>query len=702
MSRLVRGGRGLLRPVTGMAMLCLMLAGFAAAEEGMWTFDNPPLQAIQEKYGVTLSREWLDHLRMASVRFNDGGSGSFVSPTGLVLTNHHVAMGQLQKLSSAEKDYASLGFYAATPAEEIPCPDLELNVLVSLENVTDAVLTAVKPGMTSQQALEARQAECARLEKDSLARTGLRSDVVSLYQGGEYWLYRYKKYTEVKLVFAPDNAAAFFGGDLDNFTFPRHDLDMALFRVYENGQPVKPDHYLKWNTAGAPDGAPVFVSGHPGRTNRLMTVAQLEYQRDHVYPSRLELINRMREVLGRYAARGREQRRQAGGMIKGLENSFKAMTGEYQGLLDKTLMEQKRRDEEAFRRKVEENPEWQKEFGNAWAVLAGSCLKARERLALSQAFKERGPRLPAMALSIVQYVTEVKKPDGERLEGYHDSQLASLKFRLLSPAPIYPEMEEFFLAELLAYRLEKLGPGHSYLQAMLAGRTPAEAAKELAGGTRLMDPAFRRSLLEGGEEAVRSSTDPFIQMARRMDPVAREFTTWWEENVESVESAAEEKLAKARFAVYGKTVYPDANFTLRLTYGSVAGYPMNGTVAPAKTTFHGLYDRAAGFDYKDPFAPSPRLMERKDKLNLATPLNFVASLDIIGGNSGSPVVDKDGALVGLIFDGNIESLVGRFVYYQENNRAVAVHAAAMIEALRVLYDAGALAGEIEGKQAAGK
>jgi len=689
-------------PAAALVVLGALLAGFAAAEEGMWTFDNPPLRAIQEKYGVALSQEWLDHLRVASVRFNDGGSGSFVSPTGLVLTNHHVAMGQLQKLSSAEKDYVSLGFYAATPAEEIPCPDLELNVLVSMENVTAAVMAAVKAGMTSQQALEARQAECARLEKDSLAKSGLRSDVVSLYQGGEYWLYRYKKYTEVKLVFAPDNAAAFFGGDLDNFTFPRHDLDMAIFRVYENGRPVRPEHYLKWNSAGAPDGAPVFVSGHPGRTNRLMTVAQLEYQRDWVYPARLELINCMREALGRYAARGREQRRQAGGMIKGLENSFKAMTGEYQGLLDKALIERKRRDEEAFRRQVAENPEWRKEYGDAWDAVAASCLKARERLVLSQVFRERASRLPAMALQLVQYVAEVKKPAGERLEGFHDSQLASLKFRLLSPAPVYPEMEEFFLAELLAFRLEKLGPDNPYVKAVLGGRTPAEVAREVVGGTRLADPAFRKSLLEGGEEAVRTSTDPFIQMARQIDPIARELNTWWEENVESVESAAEEKLAKARFAVYGKTVYPDATFTLRLSYGSVSGYPMNGTVAPAKTTYFGLYDRAAGFDYKDPFTPSPCLIERKDRLNLATPLNFVCGCDIIGGNSGSPVVDADGRLVGLIFDGNIESLVGRFVFNPENNRAVAVHAAAMMEALRVLYDAGALADEIEGTPAGGK
>lgn len=679
------------------ALLACGLASLAAAEEGMWTFDNPPVKQLQQKYNFTPTQEWLDHLRLSSVRFNDGGSGSFVSATGLVLTNHHVALGQLQKVSSPQKDYVADGFLARTPEEELKCPDLELNVLVSMENVTDRVLAAVKPGMSEKQANDARKAAIAAIEKESMEKTGLRSDVVTLYHGGEYWLYRYKKYTDVRLVFAPEQQTAFYGGDPDNFTYPRYDLDMALFRVYEDGKPVKPQHYLKWNPEGAKDGELVFVSGHPGSTNRLYTLAQLETLRDLSYPMRLEGIERRLGVARAYAARGKEQARQAAGLIFGLENSKKALSGEYKGLKDPQLMQIKAQQEKELRDKVAANPEWQKAYGDAWQAIEKAQASFRERAKEYSYRRLSGYRLPGVALSIVQLVAEVKKPDGERLDGFHESQLPSLKFRLFSPAPIYPEFEEVLLADGLREALEKLGPEDPFVKAALAGKTPEQVAHEAITGTKLADPDFRKQLVEGGEEAVAKSQDPLIALARRVDPILRQERKWYEDTIESVVRTAGEKIGKARFAIYGKDTYPDATFTLRLTYGTVTGYPYNGTIAPSKTTFYGLYDRAASFDYKPPFHLPQRWLDRKDALNLATPLNFVSTCDIIGGNSGSPVVNRQGEIVGLIFDGNIESLVGRFVFDITANRAVAVHTAGMTEALKKVYDAEFLVKELLGQ-----
>ena len=667
------------------------------ADEGMWTFDNPPVKQLKEKYNFTPTQQWLDHIRLSSVRFNDGGSGSFVSPNGLVITNHHVALGQLQKASTAQKNYVKDGFYAKTQAEELKAADLELNVLISMENVTNRIQGAVKPGMTDKQALDARKAEQAKVEKESVDKTGLRSDVVSLYAGGEYWLYRYKKYTDVRIVFAPEQQAAFFGGDPDNFTFPRYDLDFALFRAYENGRPVQSKEYLKWNPKGAAEGDLVFVSGHPGSTERGLTLSQLETDRDVLYPMRLDRYKRQLQALRAYAARGPEQARQAADMIFGFENSLKAVEGEYKGM-DKALFDKKAKEESELRAKVNANPGWRREYGNAWDEIAMVTKRQRELVKMQQYRTiSSASELAGLAREIVVYVAEIKKPDAERLDGYHDSQLEELKFYLFSPAPIYPEFEEALLTFSLQTSRDQLGPDDSWVKAILDGKTPTQVASEAIRGTKLTDPAFRKMLVEGGQAAVEASKDPLIVLARKAEPFFREMHKQYEENVESALTAAEEKIAKARFAIYGKSVYPDATFTLRLAYGTVKGYPMNGTVAPSKTTLYGLFDRSASFDNKPPFNLMPRFIERKEKLNLSTPLDFVSTADIIGGNSGSPVIDRNGEFVGIIFDGNIESLTGNFVYLEETNRAVAVESAAIIEALRKLYDAPALAAELEGK-----
>ncbi len=678
--------------VAGLAFL----ASFAVADEGMWTFDNPPTRLLQERYGFTPTPGWLEHVRLASVRFMDGGSGSFVSPHGLVMTNHHVAVGQLQKVSTPERDYVATGFYAATPEQELKCPDLEVNVLVSMEDVTPCVRAAVTKGMSPEQALEARRAAIAAIEKESLEKTGLRSDVISLYHGGEYWLYRYKKYTDVRLVFAPERQVAYFGGDFDNFTYPRYDLDVAFFRVYEDGKPVHSEHYFKWNAKGASDGELVFVSGNPGSTDRLYTYDQLLFQRDYQYPMLLDYINKRIAILREYAKRGPEQERRALVQIFGLENSKKALTGEYQGLLDTKMMARRKKAEDEFRALVASKPEWKKAYGDAWdtvsKVIKKQAPKAKER------FYGRimGSRLAGFASTLVFYSIEIKKPDGQRLPGYHDSELEELKFRLLSPAPIYHDLEEANLGGALALSLEQLGPDHPFIKTVLNGRKPQEVAAELIQGTKLADVAFRKSLLEGGESAVQACSDPLIVLTRKLEPMMRADIEWSKKHVESVLTPATEKIAQARFAVYGKSAYPDATFTLRLSYGAVKSYPMNGTKAPYKTTLYGLYDRALSFDREKDFDLPERFWERKDRLDLSTPVNFVSTCDIIGGNSGSPVINAKAEVVGLIFDGNIESLVGRFVYDDEANRAVAVHTGYISEALRKLYDAGTLADEIEG------
>ncbi len=624
-----------------------------------------------------------------------GGSGSFVSPNGLVITNHHVALGQVQKLSSKEKNYVAEGFFAHTLEEELKCPDLELNVLVSMEDVTAKVLGAVKPTMSPKEALDARKAATAQITKESMEKTGLRSDIVTFYQGSEFWLYRYKKYTDVRLVMVPEQQIAFYGGDPDNFTYPRYDLDMAFFRAYEDGKPVNSQDYLKWNSSGANEGDLVFVSGHPGSTNRSQTYAQTEFQRDFTYPTRIRSYQRMVELLRKYSSLGPEQARQAAGQIFGIENGLKAMSGEYEGLREKNLMATKFAEEKDLRDKINANPEWKKAYAWAWDSVSAAIERSKTTFQQSGSRNIRG-RLYGIASQLVLYAKEIKKPNGERLAPYQDANLAGTKFRLFSRAPIYSELEELQLADGLREGLEQLGPNDPFLKAVLGDKTPEIAAKELIGGTKLADPEIRKALFDGGEAAIDASSDPMIFLAKKVAPIVQEARQWNEKNVTAVISSADEAIGKARFAVYGKRTYPDATFTLRLSPGVVRGYPMNGTLAPPKTTLYGLYDRSISFKGTRGFELPKRFVEGESKLKLSTPLNFVSTCDIIGGNSGSPVINRNGEFVGLVFDGNIESLPGRFLYSEEKNRAVSVHPAAIIECLRKLYDANSLADELEG------
>jgi hypothetical protein len=678
------------------AMCCLLTSAFAARlDEGMWTFDNIPLKLLKEKYGFTPTKEWLDHVRMSSVRFNDGGSGSFVSANGLVMTNHHVARGQLQKLSTKERDIIANGYYARTQAEELKFTDVELNVLMSMEEVTARVLGAGKPDMKPADIVKAQRAEIAAIEKESTDKTGLRSDVVELYRGGEYWLYRYKRYTDVRLVYAPESQIAFYGGDPDNFTYPRFDLDITLVRVYENDKPVKTEHYLKWNNAGAVEDELVFVSGHPGSTNRLNTYAQFEFNRDHFYPARLKRFQKIIDIYRSYTARGKEEERRAISEIFSLENAKKASTGEYNGLLDKAIAEKARKAEEDLRAKVAANPEWQKLYGGAWANVETTI--AKEKMMLNNAIVTSLVGIPktlGKAFGLLQYAANAAKPAAEQMP---TTQLEGLKAQTLSAAPVYPDMDEALFAGLLGYALSELGADHPIVKTILAGRTPEKAAKDLVSGTKLADAATRKTLWDGKNKTIDASQDSMLVLARKLDPLIKAMNATFAQEVTSQRTPALQQIARARFAVYGKNAYPDATFTLRLSFGTVKGYPMNGTIAPYKTTMYGLYDRALSFDNKGDFALPQRFWERKGKVNLATPVNFVTTCDIIGGNSGSPLVNKNGEVVGLIFDSNIEALCGRFVVNEVAGRSVCVHPAFITESLRTVYDAPTLADELEGK-----
>jgi Peptidase S46 len=673
---------------------------FMLADEGMWTFDNPPRKQWKEQYNFQPTDVWLEHVRLASVRLNDGGSGSFVSPEGLLMTNQHVASGQLQKISTKDRDYTKAGFYARTRGEELRSPDLEINVLTSYEDVTRRVQSAVKSGATDKEANEQRKAEAAAIEKESTDKTGLRSEVVPLYSGGEYWLYRFNKYTDIRLVFAPEEQIAFFGGDYDNFTYPRYDLDVAFFRVYENGRPLKTPHYFKWSANGAADGEFVLAPGNPGSTNRLLTVAQLQYQRDVGNPLQLQVWTSRRDALVRFGQNDSEAARQVNESRRSLDNSIKRLLGQQEGLMNPRMMAKKEAEEKALRDEIVRRPVLQTNYGSAWDQIA-TAYRSLPQFAKRTAFTTISPsRLGQIASTLVRYSEEIRKPNSQRYEEFRDSKLESLKFNLFSPAPIYPEMEEAILAAWLEEAQKALGTEDPFIRMTLEGFPPAALAKSVVGATKLADVTMRKTLFEGGAEPIARSGDPLIQLARRIEPIIRELRAWNEEHIQSVETGAGEKIAAARFAVYGKNVYPDATFSLRISFGRVLGYEEDTTLVPYKTTFHGLYDRARSFDQKPPYDLPKRYREGQPKIDLDTPLNFVYTADTIGGTSGSPIINRHAEIVGLNFDSNIQKLPNRYWYVDETEggRAIGVHSAAIIEALKKIYGAGALVMELTGRR----
>jgi len=684
-------------------LVSVLLAPASKADEGMWLFNNPPLKVLQDKYHFQPTPAWLEHVQKSSVRIGNIGSGSFVSPDGLVMTNHHVGADCLAKMSTKDKNFLETGFEAKTNADEPKCADLELNVLMSTEDVTGRVEGAVKPGMDSASAEKARRAEINSIEKESHDKTGLRSDVVTLYNGGEYHLYRYKRYTDVRLVFAPQKSIAFFGGDPDNFEYPRYDLDICFFRAYENDKPAHTSDYLRWSEAGPSEGDLIFVSGHPGRTERLDTVAHIEYQRDVSVPSVLNLLRRREVLLKNFSDRSVENARRAEDDLFSIQNSRKALLGILAGLQDPAIISKKRDAEKELRDAVSKNPKLSEEYGKAWDDVAATLktlVKIRDEYNLfgsgrPQAFNSD---LFDIAIKLVRLAEESSKPNADRLREYSEAGLDSLKLGLFSDAPIYDDLETATLGDSLGMMVEVLGENNQTVQKVLAGKSPRERAAALVHGTTLKDVAVRKRLADSGLKAIQESTDPMIQLARMIDPESRRIRQAFEQQVDEPQRQAYSKIAKARFAVYGSSIYPDATFTLRLAFGEAKGYTEAGERIPWTTTLGGTYAHAAEHGNQYPFELPKIWNERKAQINLSTPFNFVSTADIIGGNSGSPVINRQGEVVGIIFDGNIESLIWDYIYTDEQARAVAVQSAGILEALRKIYQANGLVSELTGKK----
>ena len=688
--------------------LTLIFTLTAFADEGMWLYNEPPVALLKQRYNFDATQDWLGHLQKSSVRFNSGGSGSFVSADGLLITNQHVGADALQKVSSKEHDFVKTGFQAHSLAEEMKCVDLELNVLQSIEDVTARVNAAVPKGATPEAAFAARRKVIAEIEKESQDKTGLRSNVITLWKGGAYHLYRFKRYTDVRLVFAPEQQAAFFGGDPDNFEFPRQDLDICVLRAYENDKPAQVKDYLKVSLAGPAEGDLVFVSGHPGHTNRELTVAELTALRDHDLPLSLDLLKRREVLYSSWSARSIENARRINRELFGVQNSRKALDGRLAGLLDPELFAAKVNEEEAFLKKMEWNVPILSGKESAEKVSISAAAAAYSRIAkATQVLEAQSVRSNllegaqgigctsfSIARTLLRAGDERPKPNGDRLSEFSDSNKASLELSLFSPKPIYEDLEILKLTDSLTYLANELGADDPLVKKVLAGKSPHERAAELINGTKVRDVAFRKQLYEGGAAAVKAANDPMIELARLVDADSRALRKVSEAQGEVIEEA-HAAIEQARHAEEGAQSYPDATFTLRLAFGTVKGYEENGAEVKPFTTFASLYAKAKAANDQPPFNLAPAWKEAESKLNPDTPLNFVSTCDIIGGNSGSPVVNRAGEFVGIIFDGNLQSLPWDEVYSDKQGRATSVDSAAILEALGKVYGMGALVEELK-------
>ena len=669
------------------AAVALSTAALAAqADEGMWTFNAFPKGRVEAAYGVKITDSWLDHVRLSSARLAQGCSASFVSKDGLVMTNHHCVEACLEQLSTGERNYIATGFYARSGADEVKCPVLEVNQLVGITDVT-ARMKKATAGLEGQKFSDAQKAETGKIEQECQTSPALRCNVVSLYHGGIYDLYQYRRYQDVRMVFAPEFAIAFFGGDPDNFMFPRYDLDVSFVRVYDDGKPLRAEHFLRFNPAGPKDGQLVFVSGNPGGTSRQLTAAELEYQRDVALPERVARLSELRGALVEFQNRGAEQKRISQGLLFGVENSLKALKGRRAALVDRDFFASKVAAEANFKKKLSQDAKDGPAALKAFASIADAeDLYRNVRFEVAYVSGSAGfmTDLFAFARTLLRGAEERGKPNEVRLEEFQEAQLPAVTQRLFSTAPIYPEFEIFKFTWSLTKLREELGPDHPFVRKVLGAESPADVAARLVRGTKLGDVELRKKLWAGGKAAVDASDDPMVAFARLVDPDSRAVRKMYEGDIESVLKKGSEAIAQARFALEGTSNYPDATFTLRLSYGTVKGWTEGKKEIAPFTTLAGAFERHTG---RDPFALPKSWLEAKGKLDLATRFDFAATTDIIGGNSGSPVVNLDGEVVGLVFDGNIWSLGGDYGFDPKLNRTVAVDTSAIAEALRQIYGA---------------
>lgn len=683
-----------MKTLTGLlasAAVCLCSTA-ANADEGMWTFDNFPIAKVNQEYGTHIDQAWLDHIRGAAVRLSSGCSASVVTGQALVLTNNHCVAECAQDLSDSAHDYFTHGYIANGREEERKCAGMQAEILTSITDVTPQVQASGK-GLTGDALVKARTAATSNIESSACGNDPkFRCQVVDLYHGGQFKLYKYRKYSDVRLVFSPGFQTAFFGGDPDNFNFPRYDLDSAFVRLYENGAPVATPDHLKWDPSTPTAGEPVFVAGNPGGTDRQLTVPQLETQRDLQLPLTIAQYSELRGRLIRFSEESAENKRIAQDLLFGLENSYKVYFGRLFALNGSDIIAKKQADEAALRAKAA-SLDLGPDFGDPWATIA-KAQSSLSALYLPYRFVERGAAGSDMftyARSLVRAAAERQKPSAERLPGYADSQLPLLEKQVLDPKPVEPALEQQLFEFWLSKAREYLTADNPYTKLLLGNDSPEHLSSVLAS-SKVGDAAYRKQLWDGGWAAIEASDDPLIKYMVRIDPEARKLRTEWDNQVDGPIASASEKIAKARFAAYGDTIYPDATFTLRLSYGKIEGWTYNGVTVPPFTYFGGLYERATG---NPPFDIDQRWIDSKSVLNPKTVFDISASVDIIGGNSGSPLIDANGHVIGAIFDGNIHSLGGDYGYDPTINRGVAVSAAAVSEALRKVYHANALADELD-------
>ncbi len=667
------------------------------ADEGMWTFDNLPRDAMKAKYGFNPDQAWVDRVMHASVNLG-GCSASMISPEGLVLTNHHCVAGCLQQISSAKKNYLQDGFLARKREEELQCPATEVSRLEQITDMTKEMSTATK-GLVGEAYKNAQNAMSAKLAADCVGdkKDTVRCNVVTLYQGGQYHLYRYHRFSDVRLVWAPEDAAPNFGGDPDNFNFPRYGLDAAMLRAYENGKPAVVKDYFPFSSSGAKTDELVFTAGNPGRTNRALTVSQLETLRD------VRLINIMRRgyefrgVLTQYAKLGTEQARVSYNDLFFLENGLKVASGELAALQSPDLMARKRAEEASLRAFVAANPELKAEAYGAWDAITRAQAVLRETVNEYDAIegvRAFNTRYFGLARTLVRASVEIVKPNGDRLPEFASARLPLVERQLFSPAPIYPEFEKLKLEFALTKLRETLGTDHPFVVQILGKESPEQAAKRLVDGTKLGDPTYRKALWQGDSAAIEKSDDAFLKLAREIDVQARAIRKRYENEVSAVEQKNAELIAKARFAQLGTKVYPDATGTLRLSFGAVQGWMERGKPVAPFTDFAGAFNRNTG---AEPYALPALWLQSKGKINLAQNYNFVTSNDIIGGNSGSPMINRNAEIVGLAFDGNVHSHGGSFWFDSAVNRTIGVTSGGILEALKNIYGATELLAEIKGK-----
>jgi len=684
----------MIRTFATLFALGFLLCAGARADEGMWTLDNFPAAAVKAKYGVTVGQAWLDHVRGASVRLSSGCSASVVSGAGLVLTNHHCVRDCAQALSSAGRDYVENGFQTAKREDEKLCPGMYAEILAGISDVS-ARVTKAAAGKTGQDFVKARDGEIAAVEKQGCAgkEDKFRCQVITLYQGGQYKLYTYRKYADVRLVFAVEGQTAFFGGDPDNFNFPRYDLDCSFVRLYEDGKPAPTPDHLAWSVGPPQDGEPVFVAGNPGATQRLLTAEQLETLRDVNLPEILLLYSELRGRLLRFTEESAEHTRIANDLLFGIENSYKAFRGEEKALVDPALIAAKRKQDADLKARTAKNQSLAAEIGDPWGDIARAQTSIKAlyyRYGFMEARAGTGSDLFHYARVLVRAGQEKSKPNGERLPEYTDSRLALLSKSLLDPEPVYPELEQLALEFWLSKLRENLTADSDGTKLFLGKDSPETLSAKLAK-SKLGDPKNRKALWDGGLAAIKASNDPMIKFVLATDDASRAVRKDYETRVTGPVDRAAQKIAQARFAVYGTSLYPDATFSVRLSYGKVGGWSENGVTVPAFTYYKGLWDRATG---QFPFNLMPRWQNAKAKLNPGTVFDFVSDNDIIGGNSGSPVINAGGEVVGAAFDGNIDSLGGAFGFDGRVNRTVSVSTAAITEALKNVYGDQTLVAEL--------